>query len=219
MQGRPGQSPGPGDRPSGQRNTSLNGTGKQRSIPQRPPGMVRVSQPPTMPRVARPAREVAEPGKSRRRLLLVGGLLVVCALLACFGSYAVFNVINGINASNGAATTATNFLGAMYSHDYNQAYQYLGPAITLSLQKEQFTQQAQTADRCYGVVKDYKQVPGSATSQGNNQSYSYTITREKLNKTYEMRLTIQQDQYDQAVWKITDYGGDLGPGQSVPACK
>jgi hypothetical protein len=219
MQGRPGQGREPGDRPSGRRIASLNGTGKQRSLPQRPPRMARVNQPPTKPRVARPSRETPEAGKSRKKLLIIGGILVVCALLACFGSYAVYNVINGINASNGAATAATNFLSAVSNQDYNQAYQYLGPAVTLSLQKEQFAQQGQTADRCYGVVKDYKEVPDSATSQGNNQSYSYTITREKLNKTYQMRLTLQQDQYNQATWKITDYGGDLGPGQSAPACK
>jgi hypothetical protein len=218
MQGRPGQGQNPWERPSGRQTPSLNGTGKQRAIPQRPPGMARVKQPPTLPRVARPEREVPEPRRSRRRLLIVGGLLTICALFACFGSYAIYNFLNGINASNGAATAAANFLGSISSQDYNQAYQYLGPAITLSLQKDQFTQQGQNDDRCYGVVKDYQQVANSATSQGNTQSYSYTITRTKLNKTYELRITLQQDQYNQSTWRITDYGGDLGPGQAS-ACK
>ncbi len=213
MQGRPGQGQNPWERPSGRQTPSLNGTGKQRAIPQRPPGMTRVKQPPAVPRVARPQREAPEPRRSRRRLLVVGTLLLICALVACIGSYAVYNFLNGINASNGAATSAANFLSSISSQDYNQAYQYLGPAITLSIQKDQFTQQGQSADRCYGVVKNYQQVANSATSQGNTQSYSYTITRAKLNKTYELRITLQQDQYNQATWRITDYGGDLGPGQ------
>ncbi len=218
MQGRPGQGRDPWERPSGRQTASLNGTGKQRSMPQRPPGMARVGKRPEVPRIARPSREEPEPRRSRKRLLVVGCLLVICALLACFGSYTIYNFLNGINASNGASTVAANFLGSISNQDYNQAYQYLGPAITLSLQKDQFTQQGQNADRCYGIVKGYQQVANSATSQGNTQSYSYTITRAKLNKTYQLRITLQQDQYNQATWHITDYG-DLGPGQTTNTCK
>jgi len=219
MQGRPGQGREPGDWPSARRIASPNGTGKQPSIPQRPPGMTRVNKPPTTSRVARPLREVREPGKSRRRLIIIAGILAGVAIFACIGSYAVYNLASGISASAGAATTAGNFLAAVSSRNYTQAYQYLGPAITLSLQKEQFTQQAQNLDRCYGPIKDYTEVQGSATNQGNSQSYSYTITREKLAKTYDLHLTFQQDQYDPNTWKLTDYGGDLGPGSSAPACK
>jgi hypothetical protein len=219
MQGRPGQGRESGDWPSARRIASPNGTGKQPSIPQRPPGMTRVSRPSTIPRVARPRREVREPGKSRRRLILIAGLLATIAIFACIGSYAIYNLVSGINASAGAATTAGSFLAAISSRNYDQAYQDLGPAITLSMQKEQFTQQAQNLDRCYGAIKDYTQVQGSATNQGNNQSYSYTITREKLTKSYNLRLTFQQDQYDPNTWKVTDYGGDLGPGSAAPACK
>lgn len=219
MQGRPGGGYEPGDRPSARRIASSNGTGKQPAIPQRPPGMARVNRPSTMPRVARPRREAAEPRRSRRRLIIISGILVVIGVFACIGSYALYNLFNGISASAGAATTASDFLTALSSRDYNQAYQYLGPAITLSMQKDQFTQQAQTLDRCYGAVKNYTEVQGSATNQGNNQSYSYTITREKLSNTYTMRITIQQDQYDPNNWKITNYGGNLGPGSSAPACK
>jgi hypothetical protein len=135
------------------------------------------------------------------------------------GSYAIYNLINGINASAGAATAAGNFLTALSSRNYDQAYQYLGPAITLSLQKEQFTQQAQNLDRCYGPIKNYTEVQGSANNQGSSQGYSYTITREKLAKTYDLRLTFQQDQFDPNTWKVTDYGGDLGPGSGASACK
>jgi len=152
-------------------------------------------------------------------LIIITGFLVVIGVFACIGSYALYNLFNGISASAGAATTAGNFLTALSSRNYDQAYQYLGPAITLSMQKDQFTQQAQTLDSCYGAVKNYTEVQGSAVNQGNNQSYSYTITREKLTNTYTMHITIQQDQYDPNTWKITDYGGNLGPGSSAPACK
>jgi len=143
----------------------------------------------------------------------------VVALFACAGSYALYNLISGINATNGAATTAGKLLAALSSRNYDQAYQDLGPAITLSLQKEQFTQQAQNLDRCYGAIKNYTEVQGSANNQGSSQSYSYTITREKLSKTYDLHLTFQQDQYDPNTWKLTDYGGDLGPGSGAPTCK
>ena len=219
MQGRPDGGYEPGDRHSARRIVSPNGTGKQPAIPQRPPGMARVNRPSTIPRVARPQREVAEPGRSRRRLIIITGILVVIGVFACIGSYALYNLFNGISASAGAATTTGNFLTALSSRNYDQAYQYLGPAITLSMQKDQFTQQAQSLDRCYGTVKNYTEVQGSANNQGNNQSYSYTITREKLTNTYTMRITIQQDQYDPNTWKITNYGGNLGPGSSAPVCK
>ncbi len=219
MQGRPGQGRESGDWPSARRIASPNGTGKQPSIPQRPSGMARVNRPSTIPRVARPQREVREPGKSRRRLIIIAGILAAVAIFACMGSYAIYNLVSSINASAGAATTAGNFLTALSSRNYDQAYQYLGPAITLSLQKEQFTQQAQNLDRCYGAVKNYTEVQGSASNQGSSQSYSYTITREKLATTYNLRLTFQQDQYDPNTWKLTDYGGDLGPGSAAPTCK
>ncbi|MBV9709821.1 MAG: hypothetical protein JO011_02755 [Ktedonobacteraceae bacterium] len=219
MQGRPGQGREHEDRPSARRIASSNGTGKQPSIPQRPPGMNRVSRPSALPRVARPQREVTEPGKSRRRLIIIAGALAIIAIFACIGSYAIYNVFSGISASSGAAVTAGNFLAAVSSRNYDQAYQDLGPAITLSLQKEQFTQQAQNLDRCYGTIKNYTEIPGSANNQGSSQSYSYTITREKLTRTYDLRLTLQQDQYDPNTWKVTDYGGDLGPGSAAQACK
>ena len=219
MQGRPGQGREAGEWPSARRIASPNGTGRQPSIPQRPPGMARVNRPSTQPRVARPQREVSEAGKSRRRLIIITGILAAIAIFACIGSYAIYNIYNGISASAGASTTAGNFLAALSSRNYDQAYQYLGPAITLSLQKEQFTQQAQNLDRCYGAVKKYTEVQGSASNQGSSQSYSYTITRERLAKPYGLRLTLQHDQYDPNTWKLADYGDDLGPGSSAPACK
>ncbi|HZR39355.1 MAG TPA: hypothetical protein VFB12_04520, partial [Ktedonobacteraceae bacterium] len=100
-----------------------------------------------------------------------------------------------------------------------QAYQDLGPAITLHLSLQQFTQQAQNLDRCYGPITTYPEVQDSATNQGNSQSYTYNISRSKLTKPYQLRLTLQQDPDANNNWKIVDYGNDLGPGQAATVCK
>ena len=72
-------------------------------------------------------------------------------------------------------------------------------------------------DHCYGLVTDFNEVQGSATtsSDNNTQSYTYDITRSKLTKTYQLTLTIRKD--SDGNWDITNYGGDLGP--APPTCK
>jgi hypothetical protein len=220
MPERQGQGGEPWHKPSGQRNASLNGTSKSHAIPQRPPGMTRVSSPPPTPRITRPERK--QPSNSRRWLLIVGGIFVVifiaCAALAWAVGYGAINAVIGLNASSGAATTTTDFLDALSKSDYDRAYKDLGPAVTLRTSPDEFKQQGQTEDRCYGAVQNYSEVPNSASNQGGNQSFSYTITRSKLPKPYQLRISLQQDQNGNG-WKISDYGGDLGPGQQGPACK
>ena len=153
---------------------------------------------------------------------MIGGLFVViflaCAGLAWAAGYGAINAIIGFNASSGAATTTADFLDALSKGDYDRAYKDLGPAVTLRTSPDEFKQQGQAADQCYGPVQNYSEVPNSASNQGNNQSYSYTITRSKLQKPYQLHITLQQDQVSNS-WKISDYGGDLGPGQQGPACK
>ncbi len=211
MQGRQG-------RDSEQRVASLNGTGKQPTIPQRPIGMPpRVDQPPPTQRVARPQRETIPPKNFRRRLLILGSIFLVCALMACAIGYSVFNYLNGLAASSGSATTTSGFLNALSTRDYAQAYTFLGAAITISVPQEQFTQQAQSNDHCFGAVTNYTEVADSATTQGNSQSFTYNITRSKSPKPYQLRLTLQPDQEGSTNWKITSYGSSLGPGQ--PLCK
>ncbi|HLZ59113.1 MAG TPA: hypothetical protein VKR06_19390 [Ktedonosporobacter sp.] len=238
MQGREGQDSNPWNTPSEQRlngtskHPSLNGTskhpsiasslqatGRQPAIPPRPPGMTRVSPPPSAPRVARPQRPQAKPGQTRRRLLFFGCLLVACVVLAFVLTYAGIKLSEALSSSNGAATTTTDFLTALHNSNYDQAYKDLGPAITLrsNMSQADFQQQAQTIDRCYGTVQGFSEVADSATNQGDTQSYSYMITRSKLAKPYQIRLTLQLDT-DSNTWKITDYGNDLGPGQPAPAC-
>ena len=194
----------------------LNGTGKHRAPAQRPPGMVRVKQPPQTPRVARPKRK--PPTGLGRGLLIVGGILLLCTIGACIFGYSLgSNFLAGLGASSGAAATSTDFLSSVVKHDYESAYKDLGSAVTTQLTLEQFENQAQHDDTCYGFMKSYTEVPNSATTQGNTQSYAYTVTREKIPTAYQMRLTLQQDIEASNNWKVTNYGGDLGP--SAPCAK
>jgi hypothetical protein len=228
MQGRPGQGGEPWGKPLDRRGPSLNGTGKPRAIPQRPPGLNRVERPPVTPRierppatprVARPRRPQASPERYRRRVLIFGCVVLAFALVAAFGGYIAYNLLKGAAASAGSSTTAQEFLSDLSNQDYAGAYRDLGPTITLQVSPEQFAQQAQTDDRCYGPIKDYSEVPNSATVQNNSQSYTYAIVRGKSTRSYQLRLTLQQDPESGNTWKIIDYGGDLGPGGSAPACK
>ncbi|QBD78451.1 hypothetical protein EPA93_21615 [Ktedonosporobacter rubrisoli] len=219
MQGRQDHSGELWEKPANKRTAELNGTGKHRTIPQRPPGMARIEHPPAKPRVARPQSQTSTPKKFRKQLLIITAIFFVCAAAAGIGSYMAYNLFQGISVSSGASTAAAGFLGAVSKSDYAQAYTYLGPAITLPTHQAQFIQQAQALDRCYGPVADYSEVANSATNQDNSQSFSYTLTRSKLKKPYQIRITLQQDRDSPNTWKIADYGNDLGPGASAPACK
>lgn len=194
---------------------SVNGTGKQRPRPRRPPGMARVDQPPPTRRVARPQIEPRSPKSWRKRVFVLGGIVAVCGLLACGIGYAAVSFFNGISTAGGAATVSSDFLAALSSGNYDKAYNDLGAAITVQLMRDEFTQRAQNDDNCYGPVIDYTEKQGSATLQGNTQNYIYTISRKKLSHAYELKLTLQQDASGN--WAITSYGNDLGPGQS--ACR
>src|SRR5215470_5245660 len=216
MQGRQGQGYDPRDRSSSGPHTAANGTGKQRALPQRPPGMTRIERPPQTPRVNRPQRQ-AQPSKSwRRRLLILAVVLLACALLAWGIGFALVNYFVGIGNSAGAANTATNFLLALKSQNYDQAYNYLDAKITISLTKDAFTKMAQADDHCYGLVTDFNERQGSATvsADNNTQGYTYDMTRNKLSKTYPLTLTLQKD--PNGDWDITSYGNDLGP--APPTC-
>ena len=115
MQERPGRGSGSEDDSYSKRLAalnSLNGTGKQRIPPQRPPGMTRVEQPPQTPRVPRPKRK---PSKGLGRgLLILGGVLLLCTIGACIFGYSLgSNFLTSIGASSGAATTASDFLSSV----------------------------------------------------------------------------------------------------------
>ena len=207
----------PGNRSSNQYPDDLNGTGRHRAIPRRPPHMARVDQPPVKQRVSRPQREAPRKTSFPRRLLFWSFIFVVAGALACGIGYAAVNFFAATNATAGAAVTASDFLTALSSQNYEQAYNDLDATITIQATSDDFKQQALTTDRCYGKVTNYSEVQDSAV-QNNPKSYSYnfTITRSKLAKPYTLHMTVQQDNYGD--WKISSYGNnnDLGPGQ--PPC-
>jgi hypothetical protein len=219
MQGRQGPGYDPWDRSSGKllAATNGNGSGKQRAIPQRPPGMTRVEHPPQTTRVARPQRQPKPPKSWRRRLLIFAIVFFACGLIAFAIGFALVNYFAGIGNSAGAANTATDFMLALKSQNYDQAYNDLDAKITISVTKDEFKQMALADDHCFGQVTDFNEVPGSAITSADNttQSYTYDVTRNKLTKTYKLTLTLQKD--PDGNWDITSYGGDLGP--TTPTCK
>jgi hypothetical protein len=219
MQGR--QDPGydPRDRSSGKllAATNGNGSGKQRAIPHRPPGMTRVEHPPQSTRVARPRRQPKQPKSWLRRLFIFAIVFVACGLIAWAIGYALVNYFVGIGNSAGAANTTSDFMLALKNQNYDQAYNDLDAKITISVTNDEFKQMALADDHCFGQVTDFNEVLGSAITSADNttQSYTYNVTRNKLTKTYKLTLTSQKD--PDGNWDITSYGSDLGP--STPACK
>ncbi len=220
MSGRQGQGQ---DRDAWERRSSnsraaMNGTGKQRAVPQRPPGMTRLETPPSFPRVTRPQREMKPPKSRGRRLLIFVGVLFVIGMVVFVIVYGLSNYIIGVNNSSGAANTATDFLLNLQSQNYTSAYNDLGGELTITMHVDNFTQIAKTDDHCFGTVTDFNEVAGSATTSAdsNTQSYAYNITRSKLPKSYRVTLTIQKD--SQGNWDIISYGSgnDLGP--NPPTC-
>jgi hypothetical protein len=189
-------------------------TGKHGAIPTRPPDMPHLdlaSRPDTTPRAPRPQHQTSQPGK-RRRLIIVLGAIV--AIIAIISFVLVFLLVSAVNQNAGPATTTTDFLSALSSKSYDNAYQDLGPAVTIRLNREDFTKQAQDLDQRYGAITDYKEVPDSAKFNNNTESFTYTITRQNWSKPYTLTITLQQDPNDNNNWKIVDYGTTLGPTQS-----
>lgn len=217
MQGRQGQGYDFWDRSPGESFASANGSEKQRAIPQRPPGMTRIKQPPQTPRVSRPQHPNRTSKSWRRRLLVLGVILLACGLLAWGIGYALTNYFVGIGSSAGAANMATDFLLALKDSNYDQAYNDLDAKITISLTKDTFKQMALADDHCYGQVTDFKEEAGSSTSSADNntQTYAFDVSRSKMSKTYKLTLTLQKD--PNGDWDITSYGDDLGP--ATPSCK
>lgn len=216
MQGRQGPGYNPRDRSSSDLLAAANGSGKQRAIPQRPPGMTRVERPPQTTRVGRPQRQNKPAGGWRRRLLILAVIFLACGLLAWGIGYALVNYFVAIGGSAGAANTATDFMLALKSQNYDQAYNDLDANITISLTRDAFRQMAQQNDHCFGLVTDFNEVSGSAvvSADDNTQSYTYDVTRSKLTKTYKLTLTLQKD--PNGNWDITSYGDKLGP--ATPTC-
>src|SRR5215470_10884707 len=98
MQGRQGQGYDPKDRSPNKLLAATNGndSGKQRAIPQRPPGMPRVDQPPKSTRVPRPQRHSKPPKSLGRRLLIIAIIFIACGVIAGMIGFALVNYFAGI---------------------------------------------------------------------------------------------------------------------------
>lgn len=225
MQGRQGRGNDPWDRSSSEPHAAINGngTGKQRSIPQRPPGLPRVDQPPRTQRVGRPRRETQPPKSLRRRIFVRSAIVLVCAIVAFMIAFGAVQFFNATNQAGPSASTAADFLSNISATNgstpnYEAAYGDLAPSIRIELMPDQFKQQAQCDDTHYGVITNYSEVAGSATTTATTASYTYTITRSKLAKTYSLHLALQKAPDNSGNWYITSYNNGTGTdtGNGIP---
>ena len=223
MQGRQGRGNDPWDRSSSEPHAAVNGdgTGKQRSIPQRPQGMRRVDQPPRTPRVGRPRRETKPPRSLRQRILVRSAIILICVIVAFVIAYGAVQFYNATNQAGPSASAVSDFVSNISAPNgstpnYDAAYGDLSPALRIELMPSQFKQQAQCDDSHYGVITNYSEAAGSATVTSTTASYTYTITRSQLSKTYSLHLTLQKA--TDGSWAITNYNNGTGTdtGNGLP---
>jgi hypothetical protein len=187
-------------------------------IPQRPPHMAYLDEPPPTRRVARPQQRENKIRRPRTWAWWLGRFIIVSIAAVIIGAIAfgITNFFFAVSVSQGAANTAVDFLSNLQNTTYDQAYDDLNATITFQMSASTFTKMAQADDHCYGPVTHYAEVSSVATNSSNVNimSFAYTITRSKLAKPYQLNLTLQKD--STGTWTITDYGTDLGP--APPTC-
>lgn len=170
------------------------------------------------PRFATAPRKV---GKGLKRgLVILGVSLALCAVLACGLSFAGVNLFQQVtNIWNGgpstsqdiqqATITSNDFMQAIESHNYNQAYSKFSPSLASQLPRDQFLQQSQHQDRCEGNIVGFSQL--SSNGQGGRRNYVYIVNRQKLPK-YNLSLTLQKD--NKGNWQVSDFNVP----SSTPTC-
>ena len=147
-------------------------------------------------------------------LLYVGAAAVSYSLVASFlgatpqgkGSMPL-----GTRQERSASAVAGDFMQAVKSRSYLQAYNDLDDTLLVNLAPDDFKSQAEHADSCYGPVSGFK-LTSSAAGQGTAQ-YTYSVARGKLSRPYKFWLTLRRSQ---DTWAITAYGNGntldpLGP--------
>ncbi len=133
--------------------------------------------------------------------------LVLLSVLVCGLGFAVYHFFQTRNApvpvtnTAGATALASDFMQAVASRNYDQAYNDLGPQVA---GKDQFKQSAQSEDQCDGPVKTYRSA--GTTPTGNTLVDNYLVTRAKIAQPYHLTLTLQGDSSGR--WQITDYTSD-----------
>jgi hypothetical protein len=189
-------------RATGKQRAISTSTGEYRAIPRRPPNMPQhLETPPDIPRVARPQRQT-QPTRLRPRLIILG---TIAAIIAVFAFVIFTFLVGAINQSTGPTLTAVDFVSSIATQNYDNAYQDLGPAVTIRINRQEFTQKAKEADQQNGIITNYElDKDKKATLENNTQSFTYVITRK--NKTYKLTILLQSDPNDGNNWKIVDYG-------------
>lgn len=184
---------------TGKHKAILTSTSEHRAIPQRPPGMPHVDENPEKRRVPRPEYPPKRPRRMRPLLIILGAIIASCVI---FAIVIVALLVGAINQSAGPTSTAVDFVSSIATQNYDNAYQDLGPAVTIRINRQEFSQKAKDADQQNGVITDYKE--DSAAMQNNTRSFTYIITRK--NKSYKLTIILQQDVNDSNNWKVVDYG-------------
>lgn len=164
----------------------------------------------SVPHITTSAKRIGHGLGRLTRVLLI--TLLIAAVLVCGLGYAAYNHFFAsqnvpaptVNQS-GATALANNFMQAISTRNYNQAYNDLAQGLTA---RQQFTQDAQSEDQCNGPVTTYK--PAGTTLHGNTLVDTYQVTRSKLAQSYRLTLTLQGGSSGR--WQITDYNS------AAPAC-
>jgi hypothetical protein len=179
----------------------------------------------------KPAPHPAPQGLGRRRrwglcFILVTVLLLLCVVAVAVSYSLVANFLGagpqgnsnmplGASCTRSASTVASDFMQAVKSHSYLQAYNGLDDTLLMKLTADDFKSQAAHADGCFGRVSAF-QLTISAAGQGMAQ-YTYSVTRDKLSMPYRFRLTLRQNQ---GIWAITAYGnGNTLDPPGPPPCR
>ncbi|HET8911582.1 MAG TPA: serine/threonine-protein kinase [Ktedonobacteraceae bacterium] len=170
------------------------------------------------PRLTTAPRKV---GKGLKRgLIALGVSLALCAILACGLSFAGVNLVKSVTSiwNSGPSTSqdiqqativSNDFMQAIESHNYNQAYAKFTPSLASQLPRDQFIQQSLQQDRCEGNIVGFSQL--NSSGQSTRRDYIYIVNRQKLAK-YNLSLTLQKD--SQGNWQVSDFSVP----SATPAC-
>lgn len=142
--------------------------------------------------------------------------VVLSGFLLCGLSFAAYHFfiaprMTTVTNQAGATVLAHDFMQAVVSRNYAHAYTDLGPPVSQQISRTQFVQQAQSEDSCDGSVTSY--TGGTTTTEGNALHYSYTMKRGKLQQSYQLFLTLQQN--NAGSWQIVDYSNNMSSAQAT----
>src|SRR5579859_1489014 len=146
------------------------------------------------------------PRKRRRWLWIILGIVVVLVLACVGGALALVLVVN----NSPAKAAAQHYYDAIKTQDYNTAYTYIDPTMTITVGGQQqqisaqtFTQAAQGYDTDKGKVSTYSITNvslNSSTNTGNTAAVTVNVTRN--GSAYDVHLQLQQQGND---WKIVSF--------------